>query len=85
MQAKRKIAPEASVEEAPRNASVRAASSADAFQSSPARDLQRSIEAAYYEPVVEPWPAPVRMMILIGGSIGLWSAIGAAIYAALKH
>jgi len=40
---------------------------------SPALALQGRLVSEYHEPVTKPWPAPLRLAVLLGGTGALWT------------
>jgi hypothetical protein len=51
---------------------------------SPAHLLRARIIAEYAEQEEEKWPPAVRFVIIAGGALGMWAAIGSAIFAAMR-
>lgn len=89
MVAKRRVmlADRAAIDGAPARPHVSAADSSHKGFDSPAGQLQARLESALasaggayaIEPVIEPWPAAIRLAVLLGGAAGSWAlAWGAA-------
>jgi hypothetical protein len=51
---------------------------------SPAHLLRARLIAEYAEQEEEKWPPAVRLVIIVGGALGMWAAIGSAAFAVLR-
>jgi hypothetical protein len=51
---------------------------------SPAHLLRARLIAEYADQEEEKWPPAVRLVIIVGGALGMWAAIGSAAFAVLR-
>ncbi len=68
----------------PRYSPSIASAGADDSLGSPAHHLRSRLIAEYADEDMAKWPRAVRVLVLVGGALGAWAGVGAAIALALR-